>query len=257
MQPLVSIITINYNNANGLKATVESVIDQVFRDFEFLIIDGGSTDESQAIIDTHKDHFSYWVSEPDGGIFEAQNKGITAAKGQYLLFLNSGDSLNGPNALGNFVNAPEFSGDIIYGDYKYETGGKTYPDNLTPLFFFKSSLPHQSTLFKRIVFEQQGHYDTSLRIAADRAYYIKCFLANKYQFSHVPQALSFFDLSGVSNDPSFAARKNEEDTRVLKQYFGIYYDDYVKLIELNTALSAAKRNTPKGILKRIKRRLFK
>ena len=257
MQPLVSIITINYNNAAGLKATVDSVIAQEFRDFEFVIIDGGSSDGSLAIIEENKSHFKHWVSEPDGGIFAAQNKGIAAAKGEYLLFLNSGDCLNGTQALGDFVKAPQFKGDIIYGDYKYETGGKSYPDELTPLFFFKSSLPHQSTLFKSSVFEQMGNYDTSLRIAADRAFYIKCFLSNKFSFSHVPQALSFFDLSGVSNDPSFAAKKEAEDTQVLKQYFGIYYEDYQTLMALHAALSAAKRNTPQGILKRIKRRLFK
>ena len=256
MQPLVSIITINLNNAEGLKATVNSVISQEFRDFELIIIDGASVDGSRDFIERHAEHFSHWISEADQGIYYAQNKGIEAAKGQYLLFLNSGDCLNGHEALGDFVNAPEFKGDIIYGDYKFQDGGKQFPDVLSPLFFFKSTLPHQSTLFKKSVFEQMGGYDTSYRIAADRAHYVKCYLSQKFEFSHVPQALSLFDLTGVSNDPAFSDKNKEEDQRLLKEQFRIYYSDYLHLMELKSSLSVALSKTPKGILKRLYRQVF-
>ena len=254
MQSLVSIITINFNNAEGLKATVDSVISQEFRDFEFIIIDGGSADGSRVFIEEHAEHFSHWTSEADQGIYHAQNKGIEAAKGQYLLFLNSGDCLNGKEALGDFVNAPEFKGDIIYGDYKFQDGGKQFPDVLSPLFFFRSTLPHQSTLFKKSVFEQMGSYNTSYKISADREFYTKCYLSQRFKFSHVPQALSLFDLTGVSNDSAFSDKIEAEDERLLKEQFGVYYSDYQHLRELKSSLSMALRNTPKGILKRLLRR---
>ncbi len=89
----VSVITINYNNAQGLQKTIDSVISQTFKDYEFIIIDGGSTDESVDIIRKNSGKISYWVSEKDGGIYNAQNKGAKKASGEYCLFLNSGDFL--------------------------------------------------------------------------------------------------------------------------------------------------------------------
>lgn len=252
---LLSIITINYNDKHGLQKTIASVKEQTFTNYEFVIIDGNSNDGSKEVIQEHQALFSHWVSEPDSGIFNAQNKGVQAAKGDYLLFLNSGDVLNGATVLHDFIHAPEFKGDIIYGDYKYHNGGKQYPDALSPLFFFKSSLPHQSTLFKARVFETMGLQDEQLRIAADRAFYMKCYFSEQFVFSHVPIALTLFDLTGVSNDPEFSAKKELEDTQVLKQYFGKYYPDYAQFMDLQAQLSAAKRNSLNGILKRVKNRL--
>ena len=88
---ILSIITINYNNSDGLQRTIESVLSQTWTDFEWIVIDGGSTDGSLDIIKKHASHFSFWCSEPDTGIYNAMNKGITHAKGEYLNFMNSGD----------------------------------------------------------------------------------------------------------------------------------------------------------------------
>ena len=85
----LSIITINYNNCDGLRKTIESVIAQTTRDFEYIVIDGGSTDGSVDVIKEYADYIDYWVSEPDKGIYNAMNKGTRAAHGDFLLFLNS------------------------------------------------------------------------------------------------------------------------------------------------------------------------
>jgi glycosyltransferase involved in cell wall biosynthesis len=87
----LSVITINYNNAIGLRKTIESVVNQTFRDYEYIIIDGGSTDGSVDVIKEYADKIDYWVSEPDKGIYNAMNKGVAAAHGEYTNFLNSGD----------------------------------------------------------------------------------------------------------------------------------------------------------------------
>jgi glycosyltransferase involved in cell wall biosynthesis len=199
--------------------------------------------------------FLKWISESDNGIYNAMNKGIERAHGEYLLFLNSGDVLNGPQALEAFISHENFKGDIIYGDYKFEDGCKRYPDTLYPGYFMKTSLPHQSTFFKRRVFEEMGNYDESYRIGSDRAFYIKCYLSEKYHFQHIPYFLTIFDLSGLSNDPDENNLKKEEDIRLLKDLYGDDYPKYKKELEEELERSRVRKYSWKGILKRIKKRL--
>ncbi|MEP2934951.1 MAG: glycosyltransferase family 2 protein [Gilvibacter sp.] len=257
MEPVVSIITINYNNAKGLEATLQSVINQTYPKVEFIVIDGGSNDGSKAILDTYKDHIDVLVCEPDTGIFNAMNKGIAKASGDYLQFLNSGDYFNDAASLNDFVTHNSFKGDIIYGDYTFHNGHKTYPDTLTPAYFMLSSLPHQSTLFAKSVFELMGTYDESFKIIADRAFFLNCFLSDRFTFTHIAYALVYFDLEGVSNHPQTANDKLIEDERLFREAYGLYYPDVKRLWELNKELATAKRNTAEGILKRIKQRLSK
>lgn len=255
--PFLSIITINYNDAVGLEKTIQSVLSQSFKDFEYLVIDGDSDDDSQNVIDKYKSFIHYCVSENDTGIYNAMNKGIRKANGEYLLFLNGGDVLNGRTALEDFINHEFFQGDIVYGDYKYEEGGKVFPDYLTPLFFVRTSLPHQSTLFKREVFDIMGLYDEQYKIVSDRDFYIKCFLSNQFVFKHVPYSLSIFDLSGVSNDPQHTEKQSLENERMFQENYGIYYEDYKKINLLISQLNQAKRQTVSGILKRIVNKMEK
>lgn len=250
MQPFLSIITINFNDAPGLEKTINSVLTQTYQDFEFIIIDGGSTDGSASVIQKHKDKIAYWISEKDSGIFNAMNKGIAKARGQYLQFLNSGDVLNGSNALFDFINHDLFKGDVIYGDYKFDNGGKVYPDVLTPFFFIKSSLPHQSTFFHQKVFQTIGNFDESFKIASDRDFFIKCFLSQHFAFQHIQFPLVHFDLEGISNNANFKDKKLQEDELILKKNYGIFYQDYKKMLEQHIALNDTSK-TFKGILKRL------
>ncbi|MFD0864105.1 glycosyltransferase family 2 protein [Sungkyunkwania multivorans] len=256
-QPLLSIITINFNHAKGLQRTINSVTSQTFEDLEYLIIDGASKDESTAVIEKNADKIDHWVSESDTGIYNAMNKGIKAAKGQYLLFLNSGDVLSGRTALADFIGHHDFKGDIIYGDYKFEEGEKVYPDTLTPIFFMRSSLPHQSTLFKSTVFDEMGLYDESYQISADRAFYAKCFASGNVQFTHLSYPLAVFDLSGMSNDPKHLQKKLEEDERLLRAAFGERYDGYMAQLQEQRAMSEAKYKGLMGIFRRINRKFRK
>lgn len=255
--PFLSIITINYNDAAGIEKTIQSVISQTFKDFEYLVIDGGSNDGSQNVIEKYESSINYYVSESDTGIYNAMNKGIRNANGEYLLFLNSGDILNGSSALEDFINHESFQGDIIYGDYKYEEGGKIFPDKLTPLFFVRTSLPHQSTLFKREVFDKMGLYDERFKIIADRFFYVKCFLSNQFLFKHIPLPLSIYDLTGISNDPLHKERQELENGIMFRENYGVYYEDYINMIHLQKQLNQAKRETISGIMKRIVNKIKK
>lgn len=256
-QPKLSIITINYNDAEGLQMTIQSVLEQSFTDFEYIIIDGGSTDDSVTVIKEYKDNIAHWVSESDNGVFHAQNKGIAKAKGEYLFFLNSGDKLTSETALNDFISHPNFKGDVIYGDYQFDEGQKVYPDSLSPFYFMKSSLPHQSTLFHRRVFESLGGYDENFKIAADRAFYLQCYLSEQFKFQHIHYLLTHFDLSGISNNPEYLQLKKEEDELLFKQYFGVYYDDLKSLAKSHKYLAEVQRKSAKGIWKRIKKRFSK
>ena len=145
-----SIITINYNNSKGLRHTIESVINQTYRDYEFIIIDGGSTDNSVDIIKEYQRNITYWVSERDNGIYNAMNKGVKIARGEYLSFINSGDMLYDPKVLENSL--PYLQADIIHG----------LAENLnTPVsklclikipnrdYLFSPTLHHQACLFQK------------------------------------------------------------------------------------------------------------
>lgn len=257
MKPFLSIITINYNNSSGLEKTIQSIIPQTFKNFEYLVIDGASDDCSFEVIQKNKAAVHFSISEPDTGIYHAMNKGIKAAKGRYLLFLNSGDVLNGTTALEDFINHKDFEGDIIYGDYKFEEGEKVYPDKLSPLFFVRTSLPHQSTFFKREVFEEMGLYEEHYKIVGDRAFFIKCFLSNHFVFKHIPYSLSIYDLSGISNNPIHIETQASENAKMFQEQYGVFYEDYKKMLLMQSQLNQAKRETVAGVLKRILNKIEK
>jgi glycosyltransferase involved in cell wall biosynthesis len=153
----LSIITINFNNLSGLKRTVDSVINQTWGEFEYIIIDGGSTDGSVEYIKEMQKHFRYWVSEADNGIYNAMNKGIFAANGEYVYFLNSGDCLLDNNTLGNVFleieveNKSDSRKDVFLGSTRQEGFEALInpPEEVTLYHMFKSTLPHQGIFMPR------------------------------------------------------------------------------------------------------------
>ncbi len=158
----LSVITVNRNNAGGLAKTISSVITQSYRDFEFIIIDGASDDESPEIIRKNASHLSYWISEPDKGTYHAMNKGIKVAKGEYCLFLNSGDYLVHSTVLEK-VFSHNIDADIISGDVlKIRPNNKfrrvSSPETISLHKLCIHSLPHQATLIRTSLFEEIGYY---------------------------------------------------------------------------------------------------
>ncbi len=172
-----SIITVNYNNRDGLRKTIESVINQTCRDFEYIVIDGGSTDGSVDVLKEYDKNIDYWVSEPDKGIYNAMNKGIAKATGDYLNFMNSGDCFFNECVLEK-ISKKGNPADIIVGrDYHFnETTQQGFvtilPPRLSMLTFIHHTLPHQSTFFKRELFANSP-YDETLKLVADVKFYIQ------------------------------------------------------------------------------------
>ena len=166
-----SIITVNFNNKEGLRKTIESVIHQTFHDFEFIVIDGGSTDGSVEVIKEYNAQINYWVSEPDGGIYQGMNKGIKKASGDYLNFMNSGDCFYSKDILQR-VSDYKYDSDIITGrDYHYSEEKKMghasiQPIRMSMVTFFTSTIDHQSSFIKRELFGD-SYYREDLRLVSD------------------------------------------------------------------------------------------
>lgn len=196
----LSLITINFNNRSGLQRTIESVVSQTDKDYEWIVIDGGSDDGSRELIEQYAVYFSYWVSEPDSGVYNAMNKGIKVAKGDYILFLNSGDWLLDETVFERCFSHP-FTSDIVYGDLyfvdKYGSKEKScFPNPLTLRYFYRFSLGHNASFIKRELL-QADLYDERFRIVSDWAFFLKQAL-NHRSFEFIDETVSCFDTNGIS-----------------------------------------------------------
>ena len=193
-----SIITVNYNNADGLLKTIESVIHQDYSDYEFIIIDGGSTDESIEIIKAHETNITFWVSEPDKGIYHAMNKGVSHAHGEYLNFMNSGDCFYNNHVLQDISS--HLSEDIIEGTvYNERTQRFSYKSVIEPtmMFFYRAGLGHQACFIRRELLLETP-YDEQMRLAADWKFFVQKIIFDNcsYRFANIPVVL--FDGNGAS-----------------------------------------------------------
>ena len=203
--PKITIITINLNNANGLRKTIKSVIEQNYNSYEFIIIDGGSTDGSVEILKEYADNITLWVSEPDSGIYNAMNKGILKSKGEYLLFLNSGDYLIDENVLEKMFSC-ETNSDFLYGNIIIKTlNGKlkreTGPDDRKISFntFYLNTICHQSSFIHKRLFEKHGLYDETLKIASDWKFLLKTLVLNAATIKYIDIDVAYYDLDGISS----------------------------------------------------------
>lgn len=196
----LSIITINFNNKVGLQKTIDSVVIQTCKDFEWIIIDGGSTDGSVELIKEISQHLNYWVSEPDNGIYNAMNKGVRVAHGEYFLFLNSGDYLYDKNVL--MKSIPLLQGTDFY--VGYELRGNTVVKNdistLAKTFYIitTSSLPHQSTFINQRVFLKYGLYREDLETCSDWYMFYKAIIIGNATVEKLNFTISVFDTNGIS-----------------------------------------------------------
>jgi len=205
---LLSIITINYNNAAGLKKTLDSVREQTFSDYEHIIVDGGSTDGGVEVIKealqdpAYAKHVSWWCSEKDGGIYDAMNKGIGRASGKFVFMLNSGDWLSGKSALlqvEEFLRAQDDG--IVFGavDY-YDDSGYLYTYSTSQNDLLKEkNIPHQACFISRGLHQKIGLYDCGYKIYADYDFMIKSYKAG-IKFTHVPFVISNCELVGASSN---------------------------------------------------------
>lgn len=210
MRIKLSVITVNLNNAEGLRKTIVSVAEQTFTDFEFIIIDGASTDGSVEIIEQYNDKINYWTSETDNGVYSAMNKGILQAKGDYCLFLNSGDFLNNSNILACIFNQ-NITEDIISGAVqtyslteveKSKVFNRFEGQELTFSDLYFSPLNHQATFIRRELFQKYGMYDEKYKVISDWIFLVKTLVFENVSYRYLQNIISNIDVNGLSSDPS-------------------------------------------------------
>lgn len=217
-----SIVTVALNEEESIRTTCESIRAQSCTDFEWIVIDGGSTDGTLDILGEYRDLITHLSSGPDKGIYDAMNKGIDRASGQYLVFMNAGDTFYNSESLARVAEAPEK--DILYGDLLCRTAdGETsiwrYPDDLPANYLLDHMLPHQASFFKRDLFDRFGKYDTSYRIAGDYELFVRFLYANGTSSWHVSHIISVFGFDGISSDKKYKRLRQVENHRVRKRYF--------------------------------------
>jgi glycosyltransferase involved in cell wall biosynthesis len=231
--PILSIITINLNDSNGLKATLESIKKQTFFDYEQIIIDGGSVDDSVNQIKqfcSNSDKEIKWVSEKDNGIYHAMNKGIKIAAGKYCIFMNAGDILANNYVL-ETVFKTKLNAEIIFGNLLITINGKLKDkikgkEKLTFFDLYKSNvIKHQSSFIQRELFDKFGFYNESLKVVSDWEFFLKTIGLGNVSYQYLDLDIALFDNNGLSNNSgltTISERKN-----VLDRYVNpLMLDDY-------------------------------
>lgn len=215
----LSIITINRNNAEGLKKTIESVVFQTFNDLEYIIIDGASTDDSINIIKQYEDRITYWLSEPDTGVYQAMNKGILNASGQYLLFLNSGDFLVDNTVLERVFEGNIYA-DILCAKCNVSDKGKVVwtsnpPEQISLYFLYKVGLAHQSTFVKKTLFEKYGLYREDFRYNSDIEFWYRTIIYNDVTTQRIDVVTTDYNLDGISAHDKYTTQYLKEKDEIL------------------------------------------
>lgn len=288
----LSIITINYNNAEGLRKTLASVASQTFRDFEHIIVDGGSTDESVDIIREYTSANGAqgggcqtgqksqtgrtkecpqvrWISEPDNGIYDAQNKGIRLAHGEYCYFLNAGDTFCNEHVLELIFKPLTFNlspltsiPDILYGNEIIVDGNGQCVgiargvENPSFVDLYNSCMKHQASFIRRSLFEQYGMYDTDMRICADFDWFFRVIaFHDDVTLLYKDVDIAYFENTGLSyHSPELCAKERQQ---ILDRYMTKRMQRDYLLMGKYPRLSRVGENKIVKLLLRIANRLMK
>lgn len=237
--PLVSIITVVFNGDKHLAQTIQSVIKQTYKNIEYIVVDGGSTDRTLEIIKEHKNHINYWVSEPDNGLYDAMNKGIKIASGELIGIINSDDWFE-HNAIELVVNTyllnPQKN--IFHGSRYdvYPDGSKReYKFNPSTFKFkyFSMTYSHPSMFVTKREYEKHT-YNIALRSHSDYQFTLEAFKLDKNTFIYIPKPLVYFRLGGVSGQLSF--KEELKESYLARKYAGMSFIENIFSIFLKLFL---------------------
>ncbi len=223
-----SVITINYNNREGLRHTIESVVGQVCNDYEYIVIDGGSNDGSVEVIRAFESQISFWLSEDDSGIYNAMNKGVSHAHGDYCIFINSGDVFYDDTALQRIMEL-DCDKDVIVGKVTIDDRNTIISPppggELTLYHLYSGAIPHQGS-FIRTELLRKYPYDEELKISSDWKFFVQVLILDNCSVSFVDEYVARYDLNGLSSRNPELMRKEKDDylksifpPRLLEDYF--------------------------------------
>ena len=253
---ILSIITINFNNLEGLRKTIDSVLSQTWHDFEWIIIDGGSTDGSKELIEdtanklTASDYnpLSFWCSESDSGIYNALNKGLSHCRGTYINCMNSGDEFYDNQTLEKLFSTSHNS-DIIFGNsfhYSKENAFIShYPESVDLYFLYHSNICHQA-MFVKTELLKASPFDEQYRICADYAKWLELMIQG-CSFKYVPNMIYRFDMTGLSNTGNLITIEREKiKTKYIPKYILPLIHEHDKYTVCGNRLIRAREILSKG-----------
>lgn len=251
----ITVITVCYNTVETIEETILSVINQTYENIEYVIIDGGSMDGTVDVIKKYSDRISYWISEPDMGIYDAMNKGIKAATGDYINFMNAGDSFYENSVLESVACSIDRKAVIVYGQlmkifnrFRFISVPKAI--NLEDMRG-DTRLPHQA-MFARTDYQKAHPFDTSYRSAADFKFYFNAYFTDKCKFQFLPFLIANYDSeTGMSKDSHIGI---VESMRV--QGREINEIQKKRLIQKYKIINFLKEYLPEFIITEIRKRKF-
>lgn len=219
----LSVVTINYNDLEGLRKTLSSVFSQTcFSSIELIVVDGGSSDGGKEYLMENDFRISKWVSEKDGGIYNAQNKGWKMANGEYVLFLNSGDYFVSETVVSDFLKADK-NADILFGDMLIDENGilrpGRMPDKIGYVQLYRDTLWHPVSFIKRDLLTKVNGFDEHFKIVADYDFFCKVILKHNVKACHLKTVISVFDTNGLSSSPDKVGAIALERELVQNKYF--------------------------------------
>lgn len=228
-----SIITVNYNNCAGLKKTIESVLSQTCKDYEYIIIDGGSTDGSKELIEQYSQYLTFWCSEPDNGIYNAMNKGVTHAHGEYVNFMNSGDAFYAEDTLEQVYKFIDGSKDIIYGNFSQCGRIAKWQINDLLVGFSRYTINHQSSFIKCQLLKDFP-YDESLKIVSDWKFFWDMANLHNKTFQHIDVVVAEYEpFEGVAAKNKELINKERKDylTSVMPESVFDFINDNADMLQ--------------------------
>ncbi len=217
-KPLITIITVVFNGDRSIENTILSVLNQVYSNLEYIIIDGGSTDNTLEIIAQYNDQIDYWLSDIDEGIYDAMNKGIKLARGEWVNFMNCGDRFASKDVLSLF-SVTQYDADIIFGDAIVEYDKFQSLFRRVPLKKMWKRIPfcHQASFTRRELM-RQCNFDLEYRLSSDFDFLYKAYLANK-KFEYVNKIICFFDFkTGATKSDAFRSIYERRHSVLSKSY---------------------------------------
>lgn len=219
----LSIITICYNDREGLERTLSSLRKQTTQAFDHIIVDGGSTDGSVELVRGSEQFITKWVSEADKGIYDAQNKGWRMAGTPFVQFLNAGDELASENVLARIIPVLTSDFDIVFGDSGLADqrglhGRKQHPARITSPWLMKEVVSHSAQFIRKELLEHFHGYNTRYMIAADYAFFAQAFWNGQLRLRKLDILVSVFDTRGISSSPLQKEKVSEERKEIQRRY---------------------------------------
>ena len=260
MRPLFSVITPVFDGVARIKPTVDSVISQREADWEYLVIDGGSTDGTVDCLREYGDRLR-WISEPDRGIYDAMNKGIEMATGRFLYFIGAGDTLS-PGALAQVAEQIEqvqaladSSPWFLYGDVTWGTTGRRYAGPFSKLKLTRQNICHQAIFLDARIFERLGKFDLRYPVLSDHHFNFRCFGDAGIRSRYMDLVVANYEADGISErllDPEF----RRDYSKVISQTLGWRYrvaHAYVVRLERSQNIAGTVRARLRHLLRRVPR----